>query len=132
MTLLHPHSPYPTPPRYPPRPSLPSFLIPSFPTPPAQELTSQPPTLLQMIDPLAPIAFTQLLAHESRHHRFDPLFADDGVLGLFEAGGVVVVDVVERGGDGGFAGEEGGGFGGGHFGFGGVGWGGEGLGGGRG
>lgn len=68
-----------------------------------------------MIHPLAPITLAQLLAHQPRHHGLDPLFADDGVLGLFQAGGVVVVDVVEGGRDGGFAGEERGGFGGGHF-----------------
>lgn len=70
-----------------------------------------------MIDPLVPIALAQLLAHQPRHHRLHPLLADDGVLGLFQAHGVVVVDAVEGGRDGGFAGEEGGGFGGGHFGL---------------
>ena len=68
-----------------------------------------------MIDPLPSIALPQLLSHQPRHHRLDPLLADDGVLGLFKAGRVVVIDVVEGGGDGGFAGEEKGGFGGGHF-----------------
>ena len=78
------------------------------------KLTSQPPTLLQMIDPFPVVTFPQLLPDQPRHHTFDPLFADNGILSGFQGGGVVVIDILERGRDGGFGGEEGGGFGSGH------------------
>jgi len=67
-----------------------------------------------MIDSLRPVALAHLLAHQPRHHALDPLLADDGVLSFFEGDLVVVVDVVEGGGDGGLFGEEEGGFGHGH------------------
>lgn len=71
-----------------------------------------------MIDPLAIIALPQLLPYQPSHHAAHPLLADDGILGLLQARLVVVVDAVEGGRDGGFLGEEEGGFGGGHCGWG--------------
>ena len=67
-----------------------------------------------MIDPFPVVTFPQLLPDQPRHHAFDPLFTDDGILSGFEGGGVVVIDILERGRDGGFGGKEGGGFGSGH------------------
>ena len=62
-------------------------------------LTSQWPALLQMIHSLPVVTFTQLLPHQPRHHSLDPLLSDDGVLGSFERGGVLVIDAVKGGGD---------------------------------
>jgi hypothetical protein len=62
-----------------------------------------------MIDALLPVAFAHLIAHQSRHHAPDPLLADDGVSGLLELSGIVVVDAVKGGSDGWLLGEKGGG-----------------------
>lgn len=77
---------------------------------------------------LPKIAFPQLLAHEPRHHAFDPLLADDGILRGFEPRGVVVVDAREGGRDSGFFGKELRGFGGWHGGLGFGGFVGDGMG----
>ena len=69
-----------------------------------------------MVDALAVVALAQLVTDQARHHAADPLLADDGVLGLLERDGVVVVDAVEGGRDGGLLGEEGGRLGDGHLG----------------
>lgn len=65
--------------------------------------------LFQMIDALPPVAFAHLVAHQPCHHAPDPLLADDGVAGLLQLSGIVVVDAVKGGRDGGLLGEKGGG-----------------------
>lgn len=70
--------------------------------------------LLQMVDAFPVVALAELLPNQPAHHDLDPLLPDDGILGLLEALGVVVVDSVKGGRDGGLLGQEGRGFGGRH------------------
>ena len=81
-----------------------------------EDLTSQLPTLLQMIDPLSVITLPQLLPDQPRHHVLHPLLPEYGVLRGFQGWSIVVVDAIECGRDLGLLGEEGGGFGGWHLG----------------
>lgn len=67
-----------------------------------------------MVDTLSVVAFSKLLSGQSDHHALDPLLTKDRVLGGLERLGVVVVDSIESGGNGGLLGEKGGGFGDGH------------------
>lgn len=68
-----------------------------------------------MIHALLIIALSQLLPHQPRHHRLDPLLADDRVSGIGNGDVVLEVDAVEGGRDRGLLGQEGGGFGSRHF-----------------
>jgi hypothetical protein len=68
--------------------------------------TSQPSTLLQMIDSFPEVALPQLLSHQPRHHAPHPLFSQDRILRRFQLVSVVVIDAVERGRDFGLAREE--------------------------
>lgn len=70
--------------------------------------------LLQVIDPLLPVALAHLLPHQPRHHALHPLLPDDGVAGLVQGFLVGEVDALEGGRDRGFLGFEGGGLGGRH------------------
>jgi hypothetical protein len=64
-----------------------------------------------MIDSLPVIALAQLLSNQSRHHTPDPLFSNDGILCLLQAGRIVVIDTVESRRDFGFLRKESFGFG---------------------
>lgn len=85
-------------------------------TPQYHKLTSQSPTLLQMINALPPITLAHLISDESRHHTAHPLLANDCILRFLERDLVVVVYAVEGRWDCWFAREEGCGFRDGHFG----------------
>ena len=62
----------------------------------SKSLTSQVPTLLQVVHALPVVALAQLLPHQPRHHALHPLLPDHGVLRGFQRLVVVVVDAVER------------------------------------
>lgn len=64
-------------------------------------LTSQFAAVLQVVDALTHVAFAQFLTNNSGLHGSDPLFSDDRILGGLEGFGVVVVNAVEGGCDGG-------------------------------
>jgi hypothetical protein len=64
-----------------------------------------------MIDSLPVIALAQLLSNQSRHHTPDPLFPNDCILCLLQAGRIVVIDTIEGRRDFGFLCEESFGFG---------------------
>jgi hypothetical protein len=68
--------------------------------------TSQMTTLLQMVDPLPPVAFAHLVPHQPRHHALDPLLPNNGILRGLERFIVVVVDALEGGSDLGLLREE--------------------------
>ena len=57
--------------------------------------TSVLATLLKVVHALPKVTLAQLLAHEPPHHGLDPLLSKNGVLGLLQPLGVVVVDAVE-------------------------------------
>jgi hypothetical protein len=73
-------------------------------------------TLLQVIDPLPPVAFAHLVPHQPRHHALDPLLPDNSILCGLERFVVVVVDALKGGSDLGLLCEEEFGLGGGHCG----------------
>lgn len=62
--------------------------------------------VLEVVHTLTVVALSQLLAHKSCHHGADPLLPDDGILGRLESLGIVVVDAVKGGSDGGLLGLE--------------------------
>lgn len=52
-------------------------------------------TLLQMVDPLPPVALAHFLSDQPRHHAPDPLLPDDGVLCALERSVVLVIDPIK-------------------------------------
>lgn len=58
-------------------------------------LTSQMPTLLQMVYALLVVAFAHFLPDQPRHHALHPLLPDDGILCSFQRLVVVVVHAVK-------------------------------------
>lgn len=75
------------------------------------QLTSQVSAVLKVVNTLSAIALSQLIADQSSHHSANPLFSDDGVFGGLESLGVIVLNAVEGGSDGGLLSLELGGFG---------------------
>ena len=57
--------------------------------------TSQMSTLLQVVDPLPPVALAHLVPHQPRHHAPHPLLPDDSILRALERSVVLVVDTVK-------------------------------------
>lgn len=52
-------------------------------------------TLLQVVDPLPPVALAHLVPHQPRHHAPDPLLPDNSILRALERSVVLVVDTVK-------------------------------------
>ena len=73
--------------------------------------TSQHGAFFQVIDALPVVALVQFIPYEPRHHGLHPLLSYDGISGRLQARSVFVVDAIEGGRNGGFAGEEHGRFG---------------------